>query len=176
MTDDVKVCAEILEKAIHFEETGMAFFKERAKNAPSQLERNLFASLAKDEAGHKAHLIRMRDELLKADSVDVLAQPEEHDHDDPREIFERALADASDPYEAESDELEIIKGALDIERNGYAMYSSAVEQVSSERAKEIFRHLAAEEQNHYALLKNTYDYLSEPEAWHGFDESPMLDG
>jgi rubrerythrin len=176
MTDDVKLCVEILEKAIHFEETGMAFFKERAQNAPSQLERNLFQSLAKDEAGHKAHLVKMRDDLLAANSVDVLQQAADHDHAAPREIFEKALADSSDPYEAESDELEIIKGAMDIERNGYAMYSSAVDQVTSERAKEIFRHLAAEEQNHYSLLKNTYDYLSEPEAWHGFDESPMLDG
>jgi rubrerythrin len=176
MTDDVKLCADILGKAIHFEETGMAFFKERAQNAPSQLERNLFQSLAKDEAGHKAHLVKMRDDLLRANSVDVLDRPAADHHDDPREIFERALDDAGDPYQAEHDELEIIKGAMDIERNGYAMYSAAVDQVASEKAKEIFRHLAAEEQNHYALLKNTYDYLAEPEAWHGFDESPMLDG
>jgi len=25
-------------------------------------------------------------------------------------------------------------------------------------------------------LKNTFDYMADPEGWHGFDESPMLDG
>jgi rubrerythrin len=56
------------------------------------------------------------------------------------------------------------------------MYTEAMEKVESERAKEIFRHLAEEEQNHFALLKNTHDYLADPQAWHGFDENPLLDG
>ena len=59
MSDEVKLCVEILEKAIVFEEEGMAFFQDRAQNAPSTLERNLFNSLAKDEAGHKAHLVQV---------------------------------------------------------------------------------------------------------------------
>ena len=50
MSDKVKLCVEILEKAIVFEEEGMAFSQERARNAPSTLGRNLFNSLAKDEA------------------------------------------------------------------------------------------------------------------------------
>mgnify|MGYP001817861535 CR=1 FL=1 len=52
MNDDVRRCVEILEKAIAFEEEGMAFFQDRAEIAPSTLERILFNSLAKDEAGH----------------------------------------------------------------------------------------------------------------------------
>ena len=37
MTEDLKFCVEILEKAIVFEEEGMAFFQDRAANAPSTL-------------------------------------------------------------------------------------------------------------------------------------------
>ena len=176
MSDDVKKCVEILEKAIAFEETGMAFFKERAADAPSQLERNLFASLAKDEAGHKAHLMKMRDDLVRTNDIDVLPDSDDQDHVSTRSIFEKALSEQQDPYQPQGDELEIIAGAMEVERKGFSMYSEAVERVESARAKEIFRHLAEEEQNHYALLKNTYDYMADPEAWHGFNESPMLDG
>lgn len=176
MNDDVRECLEILDKAIQFEETGMSFFLDRAENAPSQMERNLFRSLAEDEKGHKAYLMELKEQLLANNNPDDMQPEEDDEHQTARQIFENALANAGDPYQAEASELEIIKGAMDVERKGYAMYTAAEQTVKSERAKEIFRSLAREEQHHYSLLKNTYDFMADPEAFHGFDESPMLDG
>jgi len=176
MSDDVKLCVEIIEKAIAFEEEGMAFFQDRAANAPSTLERNLFNSLAKDEAGHKAHLVKMRDDLVREGSVEVLPDVDEDHVMNVRGIFDAAIESASDPYEFELEELEILKGALDVERRGYHLYAGAAAEVTSPRAKGIFEHLAAEEQNHYTLLKNTYDFMADPEGFAGFDGNPMLDG
>lgn len=176
MTEDLKYCVEILEKAIAFEEEGMAFFQDRAANAPSTLERNLFNSLAKDEAGHKAHLVQMREDLLKEGTLDVLPEVDDDHVADVRRIFEGALEAAHDPYDYQVEELEILQGALEVERRGYHMYADAAAKVSSPKAKAIFEHLAAEEQNHYSLLKNTYDYMADPEGFAGFDGNPMLDG
>ncbi|MBU2502465.1 ferritin family protein [bacterium] len=176
MTDDVKTCLEILEKAITFEEEGMAFFQDRAQNAPSALERNLFNSLAKDEAGHKAHLIQIREDLLREGTVDVLPDVSEDHVANVRSIFENALEEANDPYDFQLEEFEILKGAMDVERRGYGMYAQAAADVTSTRAKELFLHLASEEQNHFTLLKNTFDYMSDPEGFDGFNGNPMLDG
>ena len=173
---DVKYCLEILEKAIVFEEEGMAFFQDRAENAPSTLERNLFNSLAKDEAGHKAHLIKMRDDVLRENSLEVLPDVSEDHVMNVRSIFDGALEGANDPYDYQLEELEILKGAMDVERRGYHMYAKAAAEVESARAKEVFEHLAAEEQNHFTLLKNTYDYMADPEGFAGFDGNAMLDG
>lgn len=174
--DDVKLCLDILEKAITFEEEGMAFFQDRASNAPSALERNLFNSLAKDEAGHKAYLVKIRDDMLREQSVDVLPEVDDDHVLNVRRIFEGALEEAHDPYDFQLEELEILKGAMDVERRGYHMYAKAAAEVSSPRAKELFEHLAEEEQNHYTLLKNTYDFMSDPEAFDSFDGNAMLDG
>ena len=176
MTDDVRLCVEILEKAIAFEEEGMAFFQDRAENAPSALERNLFNSLAKDEAGHKAYLVKMREDLLREGTVDVLPDVDEDHVLNVRKIFEDALEGATDPYVGELEELEILKGALDVERRGYAMYAGAAAKVASPRAKALFEDLAGQEQQHFTLLKNTYDYMADPEGFVSFDENPMLDG
>ena len=175
MSDEVKLCVEILDKAIAFEEEGMRFFTERAESAPSELERNVFRSLAKDEAGHRAHLVKLREDLLATNSVDVLKE-EDHDHRSPRAIFEGALEESSDPYQPEAAELEILKGALEVERRGYRMYADAAARVESPQARELFEHLAAEEQNHFQLIHNTYEFMANPEGWHGYDEGPMLDG
>ena len=176
MSDDVRECLDILDKAIKFEETGMAFFLDRAENAPSEMERNLFRSLAEDEKGHKAYLTQLKTQLLASNNPDDMQPEDDDDHKSAREIFEAALEAVKDPYTAEASELEIIKGAMEVERKGFTMYTNAVNSVESERAKDIFRALAREEQHHYSLLKNTYDYMADPEGFHGFDESPMLDG
>ena len=99
MSDDLRLCVEILEKAIAFEEEGMAFFQERAEHAPTTFERNLFNSLAKDEAGHKAYLVRMREDLLRERNLDVLPDVGEDHLVDVRRIFDTALAAAHDPYD-----------------------------------------------------------------------------
>jgi rubrerythrin len=176
MSDDLRLCVEILEKAIAFEEEGMAFFQDRAENAPSTFERNLFNSLAKDEAGHKAHLIKMREDILRDNTLDALPDVDDDHVADVRRIFDEALDSAQDPYDYKAEEYEILTGAMEVERRGYKLYADAAAEVSSPRAKAIFQHLAAEEQNHYALLKNTYDYMSDPEGFEGFDGQNMLDG
>ena len=174
--NDVKYCLEILEKAIVFEEEGMAFFQDRAQNAPSTLERNLFNSLAKDEAGHKAHLEKMRDDILREDSLEVLPDVSDDHVLNVRAIFDDALEGAHDPYDFKLEELEILQGAMNVERKGYHMYAKAAQEMESPRAKEVFAHLALEEQNHYTLLKNTYDFMADPEGFDGFDGNAMLDG
>ena len=176
MSQDLKICVEILEKAIAFEEEGMAFFQDRAANAPSTLERNLFNSLAKDEAGHRAHLVQVREDLLQEGSLDALPEVDDDHVTNVRAIFEGAVASAHDPYDYQLEELEILQGALEVERRGYHLYANAAAEVKSPRAKAIFEHLAAEEQNHFTLLKNTYDYMADPEGFAGFDGNPMLDG
>jgi rubrerythrin len=175
MTEAVKQCLEIIDRAIQFEDTGINFFEERAARAKSALERNLFRSLAKDEVGHKEYLTQLRQELTAANRIDAMS-PASGQHPTARHIFESAMSGAHDPYDYKTEELEILKGAMEVERKGFAMYSRAVESVDSEHAKQIFRHLATEEQKHYTLLKNTHDYMEDPEAWNEFDEGSMLDG
>ena len=176
MNPEVKMCVEILDKAIIFEEEGMAFFLDRAENAPSTMERNLFNSLAKDEAGHKAHLVRMRDDILAQETLDALPEVDEDHVTNVRQIFENSLEGVKDPYEYQNEELEILQGAMEVERNGFHLYNNAAKEVTNPRAKAVFAHLADEEQNHYTLLKNTYDYMSDPEGFVSFDGNAMLDG
>ena len=62
--------------------------------------------------------------------------------------------------------------AADLYTRGYRCYQAG----RLGGAKALFEHLAAEEQNHYSLLKNTYDFMSDPEGFDGFDGNAMLDG
>lgn len=176
MKHDMQECLKILDEAVEFEETGMNLYLKRAESAGGELESSLFRSLAADETRHKAYLLELKAQLLASGDPQKMRPPSGAEHRSARRIFEAALAKAADPYSAEPQALKIIAGALEVERRGFAMYTEAAAAVQSPRAKEIFRELAHQEQEHFSLLKNTYDYLADPEGWHGFDESPMLDG
>lgn len=174
---DVTKCIEILGDAIAFEEEGIRFFTEHAESAGSSVERKIFQSLAKDEQGHRAYLIGLRDELIRTHNLSPLSAGSDHPHDrTPRQIFESALEGVKDPYRYVEEDLEILKGAMEVERKGYAMYAKAATAVESAEAKRLFEHLAGEEQSHYDLLKNTYEYIRDPQAWHEYEEGGMLDG
>jgi len=73
-------------------------------------------------------------------------------------------------------ELEALRSGMELKRRGFALYREAVDQMETRKARELFEHLAEEEKVHFQLLRNTYDYLDDPELWHGFDEGPLLDG
>lgn len=175
MSDDRQQCIKILNDAIAFEEEGMAFFLERQNASPSAVERNVFASLAKDEAGHKAYLVALRDKLTEGMSPDEMKADDDH-HRHAREIFAAALEEAEEEEPLAEEELDALRGALKVEQRGYKMYKDGAESVDSPAAKAIFEELAGQEQEHYRLLKNTLDYMSDPANFTMFDEGAMLDG
>ena len=82
------------------------------------MERNLSTSLAKDEAGHKASLVRMLDDLQRENTVDVLPEVDADHVLNIRGIFEKSMEDVTDPYEFQNEELEILNGAMEVERKG----------------------------------------------------------
>ncbi len=176
MSNDVTRCIEILSDAIAFEEEGIRFFTEQAEATKAAIEKRIFLSLAKDEQGHRAHLIELRDDLIRTHNLAPLGHDGAHEHRTAREIFETALDEVKDPYDYKQEDLEILEGAMAVERKGYVMYSKAAAELEAPEAKKLFTHLAEEEQSHYDLLKNTHDYMQDPEGWHGYDEGSMMDG
>ena len=176
MSNDVTRCIEILTDAIAFEEEGIRFFTTKAESTTSPVEKRIFLSLAKDEQGHRAHLIGLRDDLIRTHDLEPLGQDGEQEHRTARQIFETAIEEVKDPYDFKQEDLEILEGAMAVERKGYTMYSNAAEELESPEAKKLFTHLAEEEQEHYDLLKNTYEYIKDPEGWPGYHEGMMMDG
>jgi rubrerythrin len=175
MSNDVTRCIEILSDAIAFEEEGIRFFTTKAESTMSGMGKTIFLSLAKDEQGHRAHLIELRDDLIRTHDLEPLGVTAE-EHRTAKQIFETAIEEVKDPYEYKQEDLEILEGAMAVESKGYHMYASAAAEMTSPDAKKLFEHLATEEQDHYTLLKNTFDYIKDPAGWHEYEEGGMMDG
>ena len=65
---------------------------------------------------------------------------------------------------------EIVEIGIQIEKNGRDFYNTLVEQSKSQKAKEIFRYLAGEEEKHIATFQGILDSVKKyepPEAYPG---------
>lgn len=172
---DFEYAVRVLDQSISFEAEGLQFFTERSTQAPNRFERDIYLALAKDGLGHKAYLEKLRADLVQTHDPTIIAD-EGHDQWSARKVFAAALDRAIDPYTPRASELEALRSAMEIKRRGHTLYRQTARQMQSPQARELFEHLAEEENVHFQLLRNTYDYLDNPEQWHGFIEGPLLDG
>jgi len=64
-----------------------------------------------------------------------------------------------------SSPLGVLRRAMQIERDGYRFYMEVAERAVSERGKEVFRGLAADETSHLHLLLVEYEVLESGKGW-----------
>lgn len=65
--------------------------------------------------------------------------------------------------------LQILKYAMEMERQGKMFYEKYKDEVQNEHAKKVFASLADVEKEHYNILKTHYEGLSENENWNNTD-------
>ncbi|MBU0595231.1 ferritin family protein [Candidatus Bipolaricaulota bacterium] len=68
--------------------------------------------------------------------------------------------------------LDVLRRAMEVERDGYQFYALAAERSADAGAKDTFARLAAEEKAHYGALQRHQHALMETGAW---DVSVLLD-
>lgn len=61
--------------------------------------------------------------------------------------------------------LQILKYAMEMERQGKMFYNKYKDEVQNEKAKRVFENLAEVEEEHYNILKKHYDGLAENKNW-----------
>jgi rubrerythrin len=64
---------------------------------------------------------------------------------------------------------------MSLERDGYNFYVQAAERASSERGKEVFLDLAAQEEDHLRLMLAEYRALEEGRGWIPYEEAMQAD-
>lgn len=69
---------------------------------------------------------------------------------------------------------EILKMAIEIERNGKAFYDEVVQSVAIEKAKSIFQYLSDEEVKHEKIFKEMLHEIEPKSSDSPFDESEMI--
>lgn len=148
-------------KAIEFEKNGVYMYLEAAGKTENPLARKLFYSLAIEEIEH----ISFIEEKLKADSIAI------DDDNIEKRIKEVFQSLEKKEIREDSDNVEGLEKALEMEKKGKELYLSLREEAKEEEEKAFFTKLAKEEERHLESLENVYHYLTDADDWFHSTES-----
>lgn len=160
---------EIVETAIKMETDSIAFYQEAAEKSGHPFGREMFKGFVKDE---KRHLVILRAMLKGSDFDAEFVRPK----DSIRTVFSSLKDQMMEKVKAVASELDALKIALKFEKEGYDFYLRAAQQAAEQREKELLQRLAAEENDHYALLNETYSFLENTGNWFMYEERGILEG
>jgi len=166
--------SEALKIALKTEQEGREMYLKAAHAAAHPFGKKMLESLAEDEASH----VRMIEKIAKGMGMDVAVESARKGT--PRDrivtIFTGVKDKVAKKLAASTDEVEALKTAMEFEKKGWEFYEASAKKASDKNEKELFTRLAAEESQHYDIVRNTYEYLEDTKHWYTWAEKSLLDG
>ncbi len=158
-----------VETAIRMETDAMKFYTDAARRTAHPFGRKMFQSFVQDERRH----LEMLEAILKGLDFEIR-------EGEPREavksIFETLRSEMMERIGATTDEVNALKIALNMEKEGFEFYRKAAAGTDDEKERALFERLSREEEQHYSILQNTHAFLEDTGNWFMWDEYAIVDG
>jgi len=147
---------EIFEMAEEIERNGAKFYREAAKNASDNIVRKMFTELAAMEEGHEKIFAGMRKELSAQ-----MKEPTVFDPDNEVAKYLQTMADfhgmegkagLTQKFTGKETLEEILKAALQAEKNSIAFYVGIKDLVPEKKGREKVQTIIIEEMTHVSTL------------------------
>jgi rubrerythrin len=148
-----------LDKARKMELDGIDFYTKAAETCTVPSGRRMFESFAGDERRH----LKIICEVAKGLGVDMSKQP--MPRDEIRTLFTTLPAQFSEDAQASADEEQAIRVAMGMETESFKLYSTQAKKAADDATRKLFERLAREENQHYEMLENTLEYLTDNQKW-----------
>jgi len=160
---------DALEIAVKMETDAIAFYTEAARKTKYPAGKKMFDSVAADEKRHLA----MITQIIKGLGA---THQESNPIKNIKTVFESLKNEMMKKVEATQDELEAFKIAMQMEKEGKQFYEKTLAKVKTDKEKELFRRLIHEEEQHYEIFANTYQFLSDTGNWFLWEERGIVEG
>lgn len=158
-----------VELAIKMETDAISFYKEASEKVSHPVGKKMFSIIAEDEKNH----IKMIEEVIKGVELTI---KEANPIKAIKTIFEEMKDEMMERVKAISDDLEAFKIAMNMEKEGIAFYKRIVDEVTTEKEKKLFERLIFEEEQHYKIFSETYNFLKDTGNWFMWKEFSIVEG
>jgi len=160
---------DALELAMKMEKDAIAFYTEAARKTKSPAGKKMFQTITEDEKQH----LEMVSQIIKGLNIT-------HKDTSPMKNVKTVFASMKDEMmkkvEATADELEAFKIAMNMEKEGLDFYRKTLAGSKKEKERALLELLIQEEQQHYDIFANTYQFLSNTGNWFMWEERGIVEG
>jgi rubrerythrin len=160
---------DAIETAIKMETDAIAFYGEACTKTSHPFGKEMFKGFIKDETRH----LKMLKNIFQGLDIELeFVKPKET----IKTVFSELKNEMMERIKALEDEMESINIALTMEKKGFDFYKEAASKAASDKEKELFERLAAEEDDHYSILTETYNFLDNTGHWYMYEERGIVEG
>ena len=150
---------DALELAMKMEKDAIMFYSEAAQKTKYPAGKKMFDTITEDEKRH----LEMISQIIKGLNVT------------PKDVSPMKN-EMMKKVEASADELEAFKVAMKMEQEGMEFYKKTLAGAKKEKEKALLERLIQEEQQHYAIFANTYQFLADTGNWFLWEERGIVEG
>jgi rubrerythrin len=160
---------DAIETAIKMETDAMAFYAEAEKKSSHPFGKEMFKGFIKDETRH----LKMLKSILEGLDIEMTSV---RPADTIKTVFSELKDEMMERVKALDDEMDAVKIALQFEKEGFDFYKKAAESAPTELEKKLFNLLAEEEEDHYRILNETFNFLDNTGHWYMYEERGIVEG
>lgn len=155
--------------ALKMEKDAIEFYIAAAAKTRYPAGKKMFETVIDDEKRH----LEFVDNLIRG--LDIRME-DTHPMENIRTVFEEMKDQMMERVQATADELEVFKIAMEMEAQGIEFYRKLLSDAETEKEKMLFGRLIREEEQHYDIFANTYNFLLDTGNWFMWEEHGMVDG
>lgn len=158
-----------VEIARKMETDAIKFYSEAANKTGYPAGKKMFETVAEDEKRH----LEIINKLLQGLDIHMA---DVHPINNVKTVFETMKDKMMEKVQATVDELEAFKIAIQMENEGIEFYRKLMTEAKTEKEKILFQKLIREEEQHFAIFENTYNFLMDTGNWFMWDEHSIVEG
>ena len=169
---------ESLNTALQTEKSGRIFYQQATQRSANPLAKKVFETLADEELTHIETIKVFYDSLKQRGTCQGLGDklPERpHPQARLKNVFEIARQHIDREVKADAGSLEAYEEAMKLEQAAYDMYQRLIAETTDDMARKLYQFMLEQENEHYAFLKETHDYLGSPADWFVREERPHFE-
>jgi len=158
-----------IEISIKMETDAIAYYSEAAEKTENPVGKKMFQSIIGDEKRH----LKMLEDLFKGLDITIKdVSPMEN----VKTVFEQHRDDMKERVPATANEMDALKVAMGMEKEGIEFYTKAAANAKTDKEKALFERLAQEEKQHYQVFANTHFFMSDTGSWYMWEEHSIVEG
>lgn len=159
-----------LDRARKLELDGIEFYTKAAERCGVGSGKRMFESFAGDERRHLKAIC----DVAKGLGVDMSKQP--MPRDEIRTLFADLSQRLGEDAQVTAGEQEAIRTAMGMETESYKLYKGQAQTAKDENTRKLFERLSHEENQHYEMLENTLEYVTDNRKWFLWKEWALIVG
>ncbi len=161
---DLVFARDALKIAMETEKRGVNFYRTVSQTATHPSTESTFRKMLEDETKHLRRLEEEWEELIRKDKKVLNAPVFLHfDYDSLKRIFP-SREETKRRLQENLGVAEALQLAMKMEKEAHYFFKEYAEKFEDTRGRDIFLQFAAEEEEHYSLIKQEYDRLVEQSA------------